>query len=118
MEFQGIHNTAIIHKDAKIGKNVTIGPYAVIGANVKLGDNVTIGSHALVEGHTSIGQSTRVFPKAIIGTHPQDLKFKNEISYIEIGKNNTIRECVTINPGTAEGDVTKIGDNNLLMAYC
>ncbi len=118
MEFKGIHNLACVHKNAKIGNNVTIGPFAVIGANVKLGDNVIVGSNAIVEGNTTIGKNCRIFPHAIVGTVPQDLKFKNETSYIEVGENTTIRECVTINPGTAEGETTKIGKNNLIMAYC
>jgi UDP-N-acetylglucosamine acyltransferase len=117
MEFKGIHQTAIIHKNAELGDNITVGPYAVIGENVKLGNNVIVGSHALIEGYTKIGNDCKIFPKAMVGTDPQDLKYKKEKSFVEIGENNVIRECVTINPGTHENEVTKIGNNNLIMAY-
>lgn len=117
MEFKGIHPSAVVHKDAKIGKDVTIGPGAVIGQNVTLGDSVIVGSYAIIEGYTSIGDKTKIFPHAIIGMAPQDLKYEGQQSYIEIGQNNAIRECVTIHPGTDEGDKTIIGSNNLIMAY-
>jgi UDP-N-acetylglucosamine acyltransferase len=111
-----IHATAIVADGAKLGKNVEIGAYCVIGGNVVLGDNVKLHSHVVVDGYTSIGEGTRIFPFASIGHEPQDLKFKGEKSRLEIGKNNTIREHVTMNPGT-EGDnlITKVGDNCLFM---
>lgn len=117
METQ-IHPTAIIHPKAKLGQGVSVGPFAVIGEHVQLGDRVQVGSHASVEGYTSIGDDSRVFPKAIVGTIPQDLKYVPCESYVVVGKRTTIRECVTINPGTAEGEVTAVGDDCLLMAYC
>jgi len=115
MEFQEQHKTAIVHPEAKIGKDVIIGPGAVIGEHVRLADKVQVGSHAVVEGYTTIGEGTRIFPHAVIGVEPQDLKYKASESYIEIGSNNTIREFVSIHPGTEAGEKTVIGNNNLLM---
>jgi UDP-N-acetylglucosamine acyltransferase len=111
-----IHKTCIIHKNAKISKNVKIGPYSVIGENVEINDNVEIHSHVNITGNTSIGSSSKIFPFASIGTEPQDLKYKGEENSLVIGKNNIIREYVTINPGTQKGGgITKIGDNCLFM---
>ena len=111
-----IHKTCIIHKNAKISKNVKIGPYSVIGENVEISDNVEIHSHVNITGNTSIGSSSKIFPFASIGTEPQDLKYKGEKNSLVIGKNNIIREYVTINPGTQKGGgITKIGDNCLFM---
>jgi UDP-N-acetylglucosamine acyltransferase len=111
-----IHVTAIVDPQATLGKNVSIGPYSVVGPNVVLGDNVTIKSHVVLDGHTTIGENTEIYPFASIGTAPQDLKFKGEKSTLIIGKNNKIREHVTMNPGT-EGDKmsTIVGDNCLFM---
>jgi UDP-N-acetylglucosamine acyltransferase len=116
MKMNKIHTTAIIEDGAKIGNNVEIGAYSVVGSNVKLGDNVKLYSHVAIDGDTTIGDGTRIFPFASIGHIPQDLKFKGEKSTLVIGKNNTIREHVTMNPGT-EGDAmtTLIGDNCLFM---
>ncbi len=113
---ENIHKTAIISETAQIGENVKIGPYCVIGDKVQLADNVTLYSHVVIEGDTKIGQGTVVFPFASIGHIPQDLKYEGEKSSVIIGKNNVIREHVTISPGT-KGDalVTKIGDNCLFM---
>lgn len=111
-----IHQTAIINNGAKLGKNIKIGPFCVVGSEVVLGDNVTLHSHVVVEGHTSVGDNTQIFPFASIGHVPQDLKFHGEESRLEIGKNNMIREHVTMNPGTEGGGMlTKIGDNCLFM---
>ena len=111
-----IHKTSIIDKDAKISKNVQIGPYSVIGPNVEIDENVEIHSHVNISGNTKIGSETKIYPFASIGTAPQDLKFKGENSYLTIGKKNTIREYVTINPGTeAGGSKTIIGDSCLFM---
>lgn len=111
-----IHPTAIIHEGAKLGKHVQIGPYCVVGEHVELGDNVRLHSHVVVEGRTTIGEGTEVFPFASIGHAPQDLKFSGEASTLIIGKNNKIREHVTMNPGT-KGDkmTTVVGDNCLFM---
>ena len=111
-----IDKTSVIHKKAKISKNVKIGPYSVIGPNVEISDYVEIHSHVNIDGNTKIGPGTKIFPFASVGTTPQDLKFKGEKSNLIIGKNNTIREYVTINPGTENGGgVTKVGDNCLFM---
>lgn len=112
-----IHPTAIIAKGAKLGANVRVGAYSVIGAQVTLSDNVTLHSHVVVEGITEIGEGTTIFPFASIGHPPQDKKFSGEASRLIIGKNNVIREHVTMNPGTEGGGMlTKVGDNNLFMA--
>ena len=111
-----IHKSCIIDEKAKISKNVKIGPYTVIGPNVEIGNEVEIYSHVNISGHTKIGNKTKIFPFVSIGTEPQDLKFKGEKSSIMIGENNTIREYVTINPGTeGGGGVTSIGNNCLFM---
>ncbi|MDB2414776.1 acyl-ACP--UDP-N-acetylglucosamine O-acyltransferase [Rickettsiales bacterium] len=111
-----IHQTAIIDSHAKIGNNVSIGAYCVIGPNVTLKDGVKLHSHVVIEGNTEVGENTEIFPFASIGHAPQDLKYKGEQSSLIIGKNNKIREHVTMNPGT-EGDAleTRIGDNCLFM---
>ena len=111
-----IHKTSIIDKKAKISTTAKIGPYTIIGPNVEIGDHVEIFSHVNIIGNTKIGESTKIFPFASIGTQPQDLKYKGEKNALVIGKNNTIREYVTINPGTSGGgNITLIGDNCLFM---
>jgi len=111
-----IHSTCIINKKAKISESSNIGPYSIIGPNVKIGENVEIYSHVNIEGNTEIGSGTKIFPFASIGTQPQDLKYKGEKNNLIIGKNNTIREYVTINPGTeGGGNITSIGNNCLFM---
>ena len=111
-----IHQSSIIDPQAKISKNVTIGPFCYIGPNVQLEENVELISNIHLEGNTKIGSGTRVFPFASIGTQPQDLKYNNEKNSIIIGDNNIIREYVTINPGTeGGGSKTIIGNNCLFM---
>lgn len=111
-----IHNSSVIDKKAKISKNVKIGPFCYVGPYVELSDGVELISNVHIEGFTKIGKETKIFPFASIGTKPQDLKFRNEKSTLVIGKNNTIREYVTINPGTEGGGLkTIIGDNCLFM---
>jgi UDP-N-acetylglucosamine acyltransferase len=112
-----IHPTAIISPEVEIGNNVEIGPYAIIEGKIKIGDNCKIFPSVHIQGYTEIGENTKIFTGAIIGSIPQDLKYKGDITYLKIGKNNTIREYVTINPGTSAGEETIIGDNNLIMAY-
>ncbi|MCL6589678.1 MAG: acyl-ACP--UDP-N-acetylglucosamine O-acyltransferase [Firmicutes bacterium] len=113
-----IHHTAIVHPNAKIGRNVVIGPYAVIGENVELGDNCIVGPHVEIGGWTVIGSGNKFYHGASIGCDPQDLKFNGEKSYLFIGDNNTFRENVTISRGTeGGGGETRIGSNNLFMAY-
>ena len=111
-----IHNSSIIEKSAKIGKDVKIGPFCYIGPKVQINDGVELVSNIHIEGKTRIGKETRIFPFASIGTAPQDLKYKGENNSREIGENNTIREYVTINPGTeGGGGKTVIGNNCLFM---
>ena len=111
-----IHKSSIIDTKAKISKTAKIGPYVVIGPNVEIGEEVEIYSHVNIEGNTKIGYGTKIFPFASIGTQPQDLKYKGEKNSLIIGKNNKIREYVTINPGTeGGGSITKIGNNCLFM---
>lgn len=113
-----IHPAAIVEAGATIGKNVTIEAYAVIKGTVTLHDNVVIKSHAYIDGNTTIGEGTIIWPSASIGTKTQDLKFRGEKTFVEIGKNCEIREFCTINSSCQEGSVVKIGDNCLIMAYC
>ena len=111
-----IHKTAIVDPKAKISANVNIGPYSIIGANVEIGDDTVINSHVNIAGYTKIGKKNKIYPFASIGNNPQDLKYNGEKSYLEIGDSNTIREYVSINPGTdGGGGLTKIGNNCLFM---
>jgi UDP-N-acetylglucosamine acyltransferase len=113
-----IHQTAIIGKQVKLGKNMTIGPYTVIDGQVTLGDDVAIGAHCVLEGHTTMGNGCQIFTGAVIGSPPQDRKHQRQDKvFLNIGANNIFREYVTVNPGTIEGGgTTRIGDNNLFMA--
>ena len=112
-----IHESAIISPNAKIGADCHIGAFSTIGDEVILGDKVRLESHIVVNGKTYIGDETRIFPFVSIGLAPQDLKYNGEPTATEIGKRNHIREFVTIHRGTAGGGgLTKIGDDNLLMA--
>ena len=108
---------AVIHPDAKIGENVKIDPFAVIEKDVIIGDNCHIFSHTTILDGTRVGSGCVIFPGAVIAGIPQDLKFAGEDSIVEIGNNTTIRECVTINRGTASKRKTVVGDNCLIMAY-
>ena len=111
-----IHPTALVDPAAKLGDGVSIGPYCVVGPDVRLGDNVCLKAHVVVEGRTVIGDGTVIYPFASIGFQPQDLKYHGEPSELIIGKNNTIREHVTMNPGTESGGMkTVVGDNGLFM---
>ncbi len=113
-----IHPQAIIEKGAKLGKNVVIEPFAVVKANVTLEDNVIVKSHAYIDGFTKIGAGSIIWPGASIGTKTQDLKYRGEKTFVEIGKNCEIREFATINASCQENSVVKIGDSCLIMAYC
>ena len=111
-----IHKTSIIDSKAKISKSAKIGPYTIIGPNVIIEEKVEIHSHVNITGYTKVGRGSKIFPFASIGTQPQDLKYKDEKNNLVIGKNNIVREYVTINPGTeGGGGTTKIGDNCLFM---
>ncbi|HLF58893.1 MAG TPA: acyl-ACP--UDP-N-acetylglucosamine O-acyltransferase [Alphaproteobacteria bacterium] len=114
-----IHPTAIVEPGASIGADVVIGPYCCIGSEVELGDRVRLHSHIVVTGRTKVGADTQIYPFASIGHPPQDLKYKGEPSALEIGRNNVIREHVTMNPGTEGGGmVTRVGDECLFMVGC
>ena len=111
-----IHPTAIVESGASIGADVFIGPYCIVGAQAKLASGVKLLSHAVVTGRTTVGEGTAIYPFASIGHRPQDLKYKGEASTLEIGRNNVIREHVTMNPGTEGGGmVTRVGDDCLFM---
>ena len=111
-----IHKTAIVDPKAKISANVNIGPYSIIGPDVEIGEDTDINSHVSIAGYTKIGKKNKIYPFASIGNNPQDLKYKGEKSSLEIGNGNTIREYVSINPGTdGGGGLTKIGNNCLFM---
>ena len=111
-----IHPTAIVEPRAELAVGVEIGPYAVIGPHVRLMEGVRVAAHAVIDGRTMIGAGTQVFPFASIGQIPQDLKYKGEPSELVIGANNTIREYVTMNPGTTGGGmVTRVGNNCLFV---
>lgn len=130
-----IHPTAVVHPEAKLGLDVTIGPHAVVDAGVQvgngcligpgavlqggvaLGDDCRLGPSVMITGNTSIGRGNRFFHGASIGNEPQDLKFRGELSYLEIGDDNVFREYCTVHMASGEGGKTRIGNRNLLMAY-
>lgn len=112
-----IHKHSDIHPDARLGKNISIGPFTSVAGDVTIGDGTWIGPNVTIMDGTRIGKNCRIFPGAVIGAVPQDLKFEGEETTVEIGDNNTIREFVTINRGTKAAWKTVIGNNNLLMAY-
>ncbi|MFY7669907.1 acyl-ACP--UDP-N-acetylglucosamine O-acyltransferase [Tenacibaculum sp. MEBiC06402] len=109
---------AYVHPQAKIARNVVIEPFTTIHANVEIGSGTWIGSNVTIMEGARIGENCRIFPGAVISAIPQDLKFNDEETIVEIGNNVTIRECVTINRGTSDRHKTVIGDNCLIMAYC
>ncbi len=114
-----IHPRAVIAPAAELANDVTVGPYAVIGPDVQIKAGTWIGPHVVIQGPTRIGANNRIFQFASIGEIPQDKKFQDERTWLEIGAGNTIREYVTINRGTATGGgVTRVGDDNWIMAYC
>jgi UDP-N-acetylglucosamine acyltransferase len=113
-----IHPTAIIHSKANVGADCEIGPYSVIGEHVTLGDSCKLHSHVVIDGHTRLGKKNEIFPFASIGLKTQDLKWKGGVTRTEIGDNNTFREYVTIHSATSDGEVTKVGSNNHILAYC
>ena len=112
-----ISKLASVHPNAVIGENVTISPFVSIDKNVVIGDNTVIFPSAVILSGARIGQNCRIFPAAVIAAIPQDLKFAGEETTAEIGDYTTVRECVTVNRGTAAKDKTVVGNNCLLMAY-
>ncbi|MFH1380344.1 MAG: acyl-ACP--UDP-N-acetylglucosamine O-acyltransferase [bacterium] len=111
-----IHPTAVVDQSAQVGNDVHIGPYAVIGKNVEISDRTIIGAHAVIE-YARIGPDCRIFSGAFIGTEPQDLKYRGEETKLILGARTTVRECVTLNRGTADSGETRIGEGCLFMAY-
>ncbi|MBU1998394.1 MAG: acyl-ACP--UDP-N-acetylglucosamine O-acyltransferase [Candidatus Omnitrophota bacterium] len=112
-----IHPTAIVSKKSKVSEDTVVGPYSIIDDNVTIGSRSTLGAFCVIEGNTKIGKNCQVFTGAVLGSTPQDLKYKGDKSSLEIGDNNIIREYCTFNPGTEDGGKTLVGNNNLFMAY-
>ena len=113
-----IHPTAIVSPNARIGAGVSIGAYSIIGEHVEIGANSRIGSHVVIDGHTSIGTENVIHPFCALGGPPQDKKYRGEATRLQIGNRNTIREYCTANCGTIQdAGVTRIGDDNWIMAY-
>ena len=113
-----IHRTAIIEPGAQLESSVSVGPYSIIGQHVRIGAGTTIGAHCVIEGHTTIGQDNRIFQFNSIGAVPQDKKYAGEPCELIIGNRNTIREFCTLNIGSPGGGaVTRLGDDNWIMAY-
>lgn len=112
-----IHPTSIVAENAKLSEGVEIGPFCIIGDNVKIGKNTKLASHIVIE-ETEIGQNCHIYPFASLGLPPQDIRYKGEKTKVKIGDDNIIREYITIHRASVSGDgVTRIGDNNFLMAY-
>lgn len=113
-----IHQTAVVHPDAQIHPSVEIGPWCTVGPNVKIDKGTRLVSHVVLEGWTSVGEDNTIYPFAVLGAVPQDLKYKGEATKLVIGNRNIIRESVTFNLGTVQGGgVTQVGDDCLIMAY-
>lgn len=114
-----IHATALVDPQAQIAEGVEVGAYAMIGPNVKIGEGTVVQAHAYISGHTTIGKNCQIFPFACVGMKSQDLKYvEGDITYAEIGDNTVLREFSTIHLGTRPGEVTRVGSNCLIMAYC
>lgn len=113
-----IHPTAIVHPAARLAEGVQVGPYSIIGEHVEIGEGTTVGPHVVIEGHTRIGRNNRIFQFCSLGSEPQDKKYANEPTRLEIGDGNTIREFCSFSTGTIQdGGLTKVGNGNWIMAY-
>jgi UDP-N-acetylglucosamine acyltransferase len=113
-----IHPTAIVHPGARLAEGVQIGPYSIIGEHVEIGEGTTVGPHVVIEGHTRIGRNNRIYQFCSIGSDPQDKKYANEPTRLEIGDGNTIREFCSFSTGTLQdGGLTRVGNDNWIMAY-
>jgi UDP-N-acetylglucosamine acyltransferase len=113
-----IHPTAIVHPGARLAEGVQVGPYSIIGEHVEIGEGTYIGPHVVIEGHTRIGRDNRIFQFCSIGSEPQDKKYANEPTRLEIGDRNTIREFCSFSTGTVQdGGLTRVGNDNWIMAY-
>jgi len=111
-------NDPVIHPSATIGQNVTIGPWSIIGPEVEIGDGCDIGSHVVIKSHTRIGRFNRIFQFASVGEDPSDKKYEGEVTWLEMGDNNIVREGATLHRGTGVGGgITRIGSDNLFMPY-
>jgi UDP-N-acetylglucosamine acyltransferase len=113
-----IHPTAVIAAGARIDADVTIGPYCVVGEHVAIGSGTMLESHVVVDGRTTVGKGCHFFSFACIGTQTQDLKFEGGTTYVDIGDGTTLREYVTVNSGTVDGEVTRVGKGCHILAYC
>lgn len=113
-----IHSTAIVHPQANVAPSCDIGPYCIIGEHVTLSDNCRLHSHVVIDGHTTLGKANQIFPFASIGLQTQDLKWKGGITRTEIGDDNTFREYTTIHSATSDGEITRVGSHNHILAYC
>ncbi|MFM9884548.1 MAG: acyl-ACP--UDP-N-acetylglucosamine O-acyltransferase [Burkholderiales bacterium] len=113
-----IHPTAIVDPHASVAADAVVGPYAIIGPDVTIGPECSIGAHVVIEGRTRIGRGNRIFHSCAIGSPPQDKKYAGEATSLEIGDGNTFREFCSVNTGTVQDEgVTRIGDDNWIMAY-
>ncbi len=112
-----IHPTAIVSNKAEIGEDVTIGPFSIIEEDVIIGDNTSINSHVLIANGSRLGKKCIIHKGAVLGTDPQDLKFENEKTFLEVGDGTTVREYATLNRGTTHSIYTRVGKNCFLMAY-
>ncbi len=112
-----IHPTAIVEKGAELDSGVEVGAYSIVGPRLKIGAGTRIMPHVCLDGDTSIGSDCVIFPFASIGSQTQDLKFKGGRTFVKIGDRTTLREYVTVNAGTNEGDVTKVGSGCHIMTY-
>ncbi|HUB87258.1 MAG TPA: acyl-ACP--UDP-N-acetylglucosamine O-acyltransferase [Verrucomicrobiae bacterium] len=113
-----VHPTAIVHPKANVAASCEIGPYCVIGEHVTLGEKCKLHSHVVIDGHTTLGKENEIFPFASIGLKTQDLKWKGGVTRTEIGDGNTFREGVTIHSATSDGEITRVGSRNHILAYC
>lgn len=113
-----VHRSAIVHPKAKVGAGCEIGPYCIVGEHVTLGAKCKLYSHVVIDGHTKVGKENEFFPFCSIGLKTQDLKWKGGITRTEIGDSNTFREYVTVHSATSDGEVTRVGSHNHILAYC
>ena len=113
-----IHHTAVVHPSAMIASDVSVGPYSIIGDKVQIESGTVIGPHVVIEGPTRIGKDNQFFQFSSIGAAPQDRKYRNEPTVLEVGDRNVVREFCTFNRGTAQdAGATRVGDDNWIMAY-
>src|ERR1041385_2292209 len=113
-----IDATAVIHPKAQFGAGCVIGPYCVLGEHVVLGDRCTLHAHVVIDGHTTLGEGNEIFPFACIGLKTQDLKWKGGLTRTQIGNHNTFREYVPVHSATGDGEVTRVGSHNHVLANC